>query len=680
MRIRQAALLAADALPIEAVNLIATLARTPEYAESMLPVCAVLGPARPDIAEDLMETALSNIETLLHVESSAAVLRSVSGANPFPLDGLYIRSLILSQDHHPLAATFNREESKYTHSITVLVRSFDADPESVTSVVREQLESEFDQYRHSTCGATALIQQQLPSIALDVLGCMIASLNLYDTDDTGYGPSTKIVPILRAALMYSPVIVDQALGEAFAKARPAVQGDMVKVYRRLRGSDDDVNQLDRPELADVAIDRLLAWVRNEWLPIDVRNEALKSLESAFRQFPSKAAQEFGSLLGYLAVISTQEEPPDRTPSLEIPGRPRNQLIDQLERRTDRIKWNTFKRGLAECLSILGRHDAPKIFRAIADCLDQPLDQINVEFKTNCVWILGEVATNYDIRPHAVPHLWRALMDFSSPGTRAKAIEATVKMFGKGVAPPPNMVEMVLVYLTDEYVVVHQAALRAVAQRQYWFDPSRTFDLLVRLEAQLKAYKQNPFQIEDICDAILGINGSDQRYKAAAIKLIETVFPTDEELVDQHITYRMTQFSEPSEAIAVPIAKLVTTCLSQHERDRLNNSFGPSEREQMIVWLRSLPVDTFQQVAGDLLICALQVAERDMWEGCFLAGVFAHFMEFERELEVLETVLNGILDEPRREEQRKLVRRLCDAAKENASLQAQLTGVDPWTSN
>ena len=667
-RIRQAALLGADALPIEAVRLINTLAGTAEYSESMLPVCEVIAPARPDLAEALVETALLNIETGLHVESSAAVLQSVGGANPYPLNELHVRSLILSQDHHPLAAAFNQEGSNYPHSISVLVRSLDADPESVTSVVRQQLESEFDQYRHSTCGAAALIQQQRPSIALDMLESLIASLNLYYADETSYGPSTKIVPVLRAALRYNPIIVDQALGKAFANARPAVQRDIINVYRRLRGSDDDANQLHPPELADVAIDRLLGWVRNEQLAIDVRKKALESLESAYRQFPSKAIDEFGTLLGYLAVISTQDEPPDRPPFLEIPGQTRNQLIDQLDRQTDRIKWNAFKRGLAECLSILGRHDAPKTFRAIADCLDQFLDQINPEFKVRCVSILGEVATKYDIRPQALPYLWKALMDFSSPGTRAEAIEATVKMFGKGVAPPSNLVDMISVYLADEYVVVHQAALRAVTQCRYWFDTSRTFDLLVRLAAQLKAYKQDTFQIDDICDAILGISQSDQRYKAIAIKLIETVFPTGEELVDQHIAYRMIQFSAPSEAIAVPIARLVAIYLSQHERDRLNN-FGPSEREQMIVWLRSLPVDAFQQVADDLLICALQVAERDTWEGCFLAGVFAYSMEFERERDVLEAVLNAIPDELRREEQRDLVRRLWDAATENASLQA-----------
>ena len=664
-RIKQAAILGADALPIEAVRLITTLARTPEYSESMLPVCAVLGPARPDLAEDLIETALSNIETGLHVESSAAVLQSVGGANLYPLNELYIRSLILSQDHHPLAVAFNRERSNYPHSISTLVRSFDADPESVTSIVREQLESEFDQRRHSTCGAAALIQQQRPSIALDLLESLIGSLNLYDVEETIDGPSTKIVPVLRTALRYSPVVVDQALGKAFAKARPAVQGDIVKVYRWLREAEGDANQLYPPELADVVIDQVLGWVRNERLPIEVRNEALETLEVAFREFPSKAMDELESLLGYLAIISTQEEP-DRLPFLEIPGQPKNQDLDQLDRQSHRIKWNGFKLGVAESLSVLGRCDGPKVFRAISDCLNQPLDQINPDFKARCVSILGEVATEYDTRPQAVPYLWRALMDFSSPGTRAEAIEATVKIFRNGVAPPPNMVEMVLFYLVDEYVVVHQAALRAVTERRYWFDKSRTPEVLVRLEAQLNAYKQKTYQINDICDAIMRIGQTDPRWKAVAIRLIETVFPTGEEFVDRHIAHGMIRFGAPSEAVAVPIARLVAIYLGQHEHNRVNN-FGPSEREQMILWLRSLPIDAFQQVADDLLICALQVAERDVYEGCFLAGVLAHFMEFERERDVLETGLNAIPDEPRRVEQRNLVRRLWEAAAENASL-------------
>ena len=669
-RIQQAALLGADALPLEAVRLIAALAGTPEFAESMLPVCSVLGPARPDAAVDLLEAALSNIETVLHVELSAAVLQAISESDLYPLEELHIKSLILSQDHNPFGPAIYAEGPRYPHSTAALVASFDADPESVNRVVREQLESQFDRYRHSTCGAIELIQRERPRIALDLLESLLASLNLRDEgDESMYGPSTKIVSVLRGALFHSPIVVDQTLAKAFANARPAVQGDILQVYRPPRRSVEADGQPHPPELADVAVGRLLGWIQNERLPVDVRNQALNSLESVFRQFPSEAFDNYETLLGYLAVISSQEEPPSRSPLLEIPGRNKNPLIDQMDRQTDRIKWNTFKRELAECLSILGRHDAPKILNAITDCLDQPLDQINPEFKTICLRILGEVASRYDIRPQAVPYLWRALMDFSSPGTRAEAIKATVNLFRNGVAPPPDLAEMVLVYLTDEYVAVHQAALRAVTQRRHWFDSSRTYALLVGLRAQLKAYSRETYQLDDICDAILRVCQSEPRWKAAAIGLIETVFPTGEDLVDQNIAHHLIRFSEPAESVAAPVAKLVAIHLGSHERDRLGNSFGPSEREEMVGWLRGLPKDVFQQVTDDLMTCALKVAERDHWEASFLAGVFGFFMDFQREREVLDAVLGAIPEEPRREDQRRLILRLRDAAARNAEFQS-----------
>ena len=122
-RIKQAASIGSDLFPAEAVRLITTLAKTPEYSENMLPVCAVLGPQLPDLAEGFIETALINIENGLNVELSAAVLASVGDAVPFPLDDQYVRRLILSQDHHPIFAATRGEEANCRHSTTVLVRS-----------------------------------------------------------------------------------------------------------------------------------------------------------------------------------------------------------------------------------------------------------------------------------------------------------------------------------------------------------------------------------------------------------------------------------------------------------------------------------------------------------------------------------------------------------------------------
>ena len=666
-RIRQAASIGSDLFPTEAVRLIATLAKTPEYSENMLPVCSVLGPQLPDMAEYLMETALTNIENGLNVELSAAVLASVGSAVPYPLDDQYVRQLILSQDHHPIFAATRGEEANYPHSTTVLVRSLDADPESVALVVRTELGNDLEQHRHNTCSALALIQQSRPDLAISLLDALIASLELYESDETGYEPSTVIRHVLRAGLRHNPSVVDRAIGAAFTSARPAVQEDFADVYQQWQRSRDNGNESLSPLIGEISATRLLQWVRDERLNIQVRQEALRSLESTYRQFPERAIDDFEILLGYLAIVSAQEKLPERAPSLEIPGSPHSELANQLEQRSDLLRWNAFKSELAQCLTVLSRYDASMVLQAVTECLDHPLDETNEEFKVRCVSVLGDVAANYELRPRALPYVWRALMDYGSPGTRAQAIEAAVKMFGNGVSPPENLVEMVLISLTDNYVVVHQAALRAVIRRSYWFDGNLARDLFASLASLLDAYGPKQYLVDEICDAVMRAGKGNPRYRAFALRLITKFFPTGEEFIDRHIAEDMLRFCEPTDTIAIHAAKCLAVYLSEHGRDRLNH-FGDSEREKMIEWMRRMPASVFCRIAGDLVPYALKIATRDVWEACELAGLFAHHGLFHLEQRILNTAVDSIPDEPRRNEQQRMVLLLSLAAGANASLQ------------
>ncbi len=673
--IRQAASIGAELFPIEAVRLIATLARTPEFSEAMLPVCTFFGTKLTDLSEDLIETALTNIEAGLHVDSSAAVLRSVDNAAPFPLPKLHIRQLLLHQDHGQLSAVSNRGKSHYPNSTAVLVKSFDADSKSLTSVIQEELESESDQNRINVCGAISLIQKERPSIGLDLLDSLIASLSLYDLDDTFDGPSTKIVQILRAALIHDPAATDEVIGAAFPSARPAVQEDFTNVYEQLGKAHHEVDHNFHPQLSDIITSRLWEWIRDERQITEVRHEALRSLASTFVLFPSRAVDHIEALLGFLAIVSIQEPPSIRPPSLEFSSNFSSEAEEQLEKYSDRVKWNSFKWELTRCLMTLSRHNEAMVFQAIADCLDQPLDRMNKGFKASCVSVLGNVAAKYEIRSKALPYVWKALMDYGSPSTRAQAIEATANMFGDGISPPPNLIEMVLISLIDRYVVVHQAALRAVIRRPHWISISQTRDLFVRLAALLDTYQQKKYLVDEICHAIMKVTRIDPRYKTSALRLVERVYPTGKKFIDRDIVLRMIRFYEPTESIVGVIAKCVAVYLGEYKRDSFNNR-GDSEREQMLAWLRQLPMTTFHHVSDDLLTNALKAAERDdVWVACNFAGVFAHFRHFQREHEVLETALRSIPDEPRRVKQRALVQRLTEAEAKNAFLQANETEDD-----
>ena len=169
----------------------------------MLPVYVELASNRPDLSSRLSRTVLENLEKGLHPELSASVLDILGKAVTYPLDEACIKRLLLFQNHCPISK-WNDVEPDYSHSTVVIIRSFDADPESVQKIIRCELQHECDAVRFNLCGAIKLIQCERPKIAENLLDDLIRSLDLYEnTDGLPPPPSGQIVDILQLAFRYS---------------------------------------------------------------------------------------------------------------------------------------------------------------------------------------------------------------------------------------------------------------------------------------------------------------------------------------------------------------------------------------------------------------------------------------------------------------------------------------------
>ena len=283
-------------------------------------------------------------------------------------------------------------------------------------------------------------------------------------------------------------------------------------------------------------------------------------------------------------------------------------------------------------------------------------------------LLGELGKDYTLRPQVVPLLWRALMDYDSDWVRSQAIEATVEMFPYSASSPPaNMVDTIIVHLQDPKNVVHQAALRVVSRRPRWFDERQSFEALKCLERHLQAYRNDKYQLDDICKGILSVSRRYERLKPFALRLVESIFPTDEYFVDAEIAEALIGFCEPDDENAVLVAKNISAHLASQDRDHYN-SYEYSERLHMFEWLHRLPVETYQSVAEDLLASAKKIAERDVWESCHFASLFSHFQAFRYEQAVLESAVNSVPEEPRHETSRANLYQLAMIAAGNAALQ------------
>ena len=684
-RLQQSARLGADLFPDAAIDLVLLLAGSEEFSELMLPVCTELASRHSELGSRFSRAALDNIEKERHPELSAAMLNALGDGVGYPLSEVCIKRLLFSQEHHYPIGGWKNSEPDYSHSTAVIVRSFDASPESVQNIIRRELQNESDDVRFQLCGAIKLIQHQRPQIVENLLGVLIRSLELYeDARSSTEKPSGQIVQILQSAFRYSAGKIDPFLAESMARVRPAVQEDIVRVYRdqffdRTISWDERYEQKNRTEVSEpekIAIRRLLSWAKDNWFEIDIRARAAEALGIACTYATTGMLNHFDSLLGYFAILSGKERPPDPPPKILLPDQkqPQNAQLERLDEFRRIQEWGLFKRRLQGCLEELCKAKPSEVFDSVYGCLKQPSAHLEDGFKACCVSLLGELGKDYLLQPRVLPLVWRALMDYGSTWVRAKAIHATVEMFSSSPASPPaNLVDTIIVHLQDPKVVVHQAALRAVSWHPSWFDEKQSFEVLKCLNAHLHVYRDDKYQLDDICDGILKIGYRNGRLKLFALRMVKSVFPTGEELVDAKIAEELIRFCEPDDEYAALVAKDIGVHLASHDRDHYNY-YGNSERLRMFEWLHQMPKVTYQRATDHLLASAREMAKRDAWEACHFASLFAHFRMFRYEQSVLETVANALPEEPRYKTFRTSLHQLAMIAAGNAALQADDAGM------
>ena len=420
-----------------------------------------------------------------------------------------------------------------------------------------------------------------------------------------------------------------------------------------------------------AVQRLLTWVKDDRLELDIRIHVADALEIACSNAATETLGHFDSLLGYLALIGGQTQPPMPLPNILLPYQEQPQLpeVEHLEHLSRNYRWGAFKARLQECLEAICKVYPSETFDSVFNRLNQPSEHLEEDFKARCMSLLGVVGRNFTLRGRVLPPIWNGLMDTESAWVRAKAIDAAAEMFSSSTSSPPtNMVDTILVHLRDPKVVVHQAVWRALMWRLSWFDREQAEDALTCLGGYLNPYYDEKYRLKDICVAILNIGRREQHLRLLALRMAESVFPTGEKYVDKDLVRGMMRLCEPSENIAGLVATNIGTYLARYRRE-LHYEYRYSERLHMFEWLHQLPKVTFQRIANDLLGTAERVAKRDHWEGCYFASLFAHFHVFRYEQRVLETAFSALPDEPRHERIRALLRSFAKVAAGNASLQA-----------
>ena len=419
--------------------------------------------------------------------------------------------------------------------------------------------------RFQLCSAIELIQSERPQLAEDLLNALVRSLEL--SEDTFGGvvqPSHKIIGILRSLFRYSVEKVDEALADSMTSTRPAVQENIVNVYR----GQFFAESID-PDAVMTAIQRLLTWVKDDRLELMVRIHIADALQIACQNAATETLGHFDSLLGYLALIGGQTQPPIPQPNILLPYQEQSPLPqdEHLENLSRNSRWGAFKARLQECLEAICKAYPSETFGSVFNRLDQLPEHLEKDFKARCMTLLGVLGRNFALRGRVLPLIWHGLMDSKSAWVQAKAIDAAVEMFSSSTtSPPANMVDTILVHLRDPKVVVHQAVWRAVMWRLSWFDREQAEEVLTCLGGYLDPYYDKKYLLKDICVAILNIGRREQHLRLLALRMAESVFPTGEKYVDEDLVKSMMRLCEPDEKIAGLVATNIGTYLARYRRE------------------------------------------------------------------------------------------------------------------
>jgi hypothetical protein len=336
------------------------------------------------------------------------------------------------------------------------------DPERLVLALNRILEEPNPHIRISAPVAIGVLLDELPAIGPGLLGKLAASLRMDDSEHGEASADVHANDALAHIFTYYPTETRAALEGASAFATDEVQELLVGPYNRLaRGDFKDLPPgpaCDRHEKALVAaMDALMPFITDASRPLEAREKAAETVSYYGWEHPTVVLDRLDSVLGALALIITEHQDfiaknPGGDP--EFKGYPRR----------ENLKYEHIARLLREAVDRVIAKDAARVFRAVSEMM-RTLSSANPSqelLKWHLVELFERLVRDQTLGPQVIPPLYLALMDVQSVMVRARALQVIADILPRHEALiPDNMREMVIIYLRDTYVGIHQGAAKVM---------------------------------------------------------------------------------------------------------------------------------------------------------------------------------------------------------------------------
>lgn len=559
----------------------------------------------------------------------------------------------------------------FSTALGLLLASWEGNPGWLTDVVRELLGAED---RHSRLHAASLLAELIPlrpEIGSELLDDLFRVLER-SSGDLGDNAARSCASCLAKLFLLQPEAVDKPTLEFVKSAAPGAAGAAVQIYTQLFRQLDSKSPKSSREAGNgsvlthagtTALERCVQIAADADLSIEARLEAVKALDGLAIRFPREVFERFELLLGVYALL--EEDPPGRVRIL-VPGTAQSPLDARMEQFSQQTQWRLFKAHLSKLLKNVTRALPEEAADLVVDCASNLSADMSVSFRVLAHALLGELGMSHDLRPRVAPLLMKGLMDFESSAVRAVAIGATREVFRASGDLPDNFLEVIVLHLKDTYVVVHEAAIAALA-RSDWFSIDRRelanaarYDLC----GWALTYRGEPFKLEKIADALLSVTSNHPSSRESVVRFLCELLPTGEELVDQAIVEELLDAVPPDSDQAELLASVLLECARTGDRDRYN-SYSFQSRCKMFRWLHGLSEKSIRNLGEEILVAGKELGTRDGWEACHLASLCSLAGLFQAESEILSASAKAMCGEKSLEAFREELLGLSAGARLNA---------------
>jgi hypothetical protein len=597
----------------------------PKHGEICISIIQRLGHKTGKWPQVAFEAAKKCLSMRRNADRACSLIGNYLSRNDLQADAELIDRIIGIQWHQRIPSPIVSAPARYHGSNYALKVIGTRDLPSITAVLKARLCRNQKEVRINVGHVILSMLDEFPQIGLELTDQLIDSLEL--DDDIYGGESADGMACRVLAVIYSrrAEAVQQKIAEGYKRLSTEAKEQLYSVYRFVALGGKAFSDFGRGQTESfdrsipLIVEPLLQTIAALSFPIGVKVRATETLELISKYYPQALVEYLDQIFGALANILEEEK-------LQNERMVKTQL-EELDKQSRRVQYRRVIRDLQKALSALCEM-SPRIvwnhLRELVPNLDSKVPHLEL-YKAELTTLYGDLGKEHSLLPEVIPELFKLLMDFDSVLVRGAAVQAAGKLLEHDSnVLPQNMLDMLIIYLSDRYVYIHKSAARAIRYVRPSSEEEAT-DIAWRLMVLDRTYDKDPYFRQELRPALLR---TTRRYPNLLLKMmvpviIEHCRIEEPLLADDALRDFMYLLEDLPSGCEVYFAREVLMFFGRSEREQFNSE-EHTERYRLLLALYDCSKQTIQQNLSVLQNAARAKGKEDPWDALRLAQLLSKF--------------------------------------------------------